>query len=166
MATPVVTQKTAPLSGEAMNIARARPAEDGQGRFLKRMRRELERLMGPEHAAWAEALACCGGPGSLAGVETRDEAGQMVVRVETPGHPAENLEVLANDHYLTIRSLPPKAGGEAAPTSQPRAVHAVIPLPEGADRDKVEANYANGLLVVRVPKNPHGKTRTIPLQKS
>jgi len=140
MANRITTSQPAPKAREAGNIARARPREEGRG-----------------HLGFGQAVA-------LAGVETRDEPEHLVVRVEAPGHPAENLEVLANEHYLTIRSLPPKAGGEPGASTEPRAVHAVIPLPEGADRDKVEATYSNGLLVVRVPKGPHGKTRKIPLK--
>ena len=154
MANRITTSQPAPKAHEAGNIARARPREEGRGHLLHRMQREMERLLGP---GFGMAVA-------LAGVETRDEPEHLVVRVEAPGHPAENLEVLANEHYLTIRSLPPKAGGEPGASTEPRAVHAVIPLPEGADRDKVEATYSNGLLVVRVPKGPHGKTRKIPLK--
>ena len=166
MANPVVSTQPAAAAHPAGNIARAHPADEGQGRFLKRMQRELERLFGPGHTPWANALARWGDPLALAGVETRDEADHFVVRAETPGHPADNLEVLANDHHVTIRSLPAKTGTEGEPTREPRAVHAVIPLPEGVDRDGMEATYANGLLVVRVPKNPHGKTRKIPLRPS
>jgi HSP20 family molecular chaperone IbpA len=44
------------------------------------------------------------------------------------------------------------------------ALHAMIPLPEGTDREKIEAIYKDGLLMVRIPKKRLGAGRKIPLK--
>jgi HSP20 family molecular chaperone IbpA len=39
-------------------------------------------------------------------------------------------------------------------------------LPPGINREKVEAKYHNGVLLVRLPKTPEGKGQRIPVQSA
>ncbi len=143
----------------------------------------MRRLLATHPLAWASPWLALNSRSPRQGAAVQEDGDCLIVRAETPGHRLENLEVLANHHFLTIRSLPtkafepstakpsstnmgaakPVAGNGATHDAELPAVHVVIPLPEGADREKITATYSNGLLVVRVPKCQQGKSRKIPL---
>lgn len=85
-------------------------------------------------------------------IEDYTEDGHYVVRAEIPGiNPAEDLEVTVASGYLTIRAH--RSGTfENKHRSEFRygSFSRTIGLPDGADADDVTADYANGILTVKV----------------
>lgn len=171
MAGQVISKKQAAAPVEKKQSSEAGPAVGADW---------MQRLLATHPLAWACPWLSMNWRNPRPGVEVREEGDCQVIRVETPGHRLENLEVLANHHYLTIRSLLPQAGepsttqaggakaaaGNGATCGgEPPAIHAVIPLAEGADQEKISATYSNGLLVVRVPTCRQGRARKIPLNQ-
>jgi HSP20 family protein len=85
-------------------------------------------------------------------IEDYTEDGHYVVRAEIAGiNPEKDLEVSAGADYLSIR---------AERSSQVESKHRsefrygsfsrTLPLPSGADIDDVTAEYANGILTIKV----------------
>jgi HSP20 family protein len=85
-------------------------------------------------------------------IEDYTEDGQYVVRAEIAGiDPGKDLEVLAGAGYLTIRAV--RAGqAEGKHRSEFRygSFTRTIELPPGADAGSVTADYAGGILTIKV----------------
>ena len=79
----------------------------------------------------------------------------LVLRVEIPGVPPENLKIETRDRNLVIKS---EGGGEEG-RSRPfaRAFH----VPADHDLKRVEARHEFGVLTVRIPKVEEAKPRKI-----
>jgi len=104
-------------------------------------------------------------------VDLYETSEQVVLIAEVPGLSMEDLDVVVTDSTLTVR-------GEGRP--QPAAgnmVHHRIERSQGAfsrtfdlaaaiDRDKVTAEYRQGLLKVVLPKRSRGKPRSIQVKTS
>jgi len=85
-------------------------------------------------------------------IEDYTEDGQYVVRAEIAGiDPGKDLEVLTGAGYLTIRAV--RAGqAEGKHRSEFRygSFTRTIELPPGADAGSVTADYAGGILTIKV----------------
>jgi len=120
------------------------------------MRRELDRLV--------RRLGGIGGNGeSLSSVawmpriDVKTEGDDMVVYAELPGIDEKDIDVSVTDGTLTIK-------GERKAESEKRdegwlirersygAFERSLVLPEGFDPDAIKAEYADGVLEVRVPR--------------
>lgn len=173
MTKPISIQKSKGPRKTPGTIHGAPSARKDSGESTRMLWHAFDRLLGPRRAPWVTSPDYFGNPDAGMVADAREEANQTVIRVKTPGHAIENLEILANEHYLTIRSLPPGSGSEgvasvdtsASHAAEPRPVHLVLPIPDGADRDRIEAKYSNGLLILLVPKEANAKGRTIPVNK-
>lgn len=98
--------------------------------------------------------------------ETDDE---IVVTAELPGVDEKDIEVSVEDHALTL-------SGERREEKESRergyhrreqmygAFRRTIPLPTGADPDRVSATFKRGVLTVSIGKAESGKRRRIPVQ--
>lgn len=95
-----------------------------------------------------------------------------VVHAELPGVPADQLDISFEQNVLTIRGSKPAAFdtqndgeirvfvGERVNGSFERSVR----LPEFVDPDRIEAELANGLLTVTVPKAQAAQARKISIR--
>ena len=85
-------------------------------------------------------------------IEDYTENGQYVVRAEIAGiDPEKDLEVLAGAGYLSIRAV--RSGqveGKHRSEFRYGSFTRTIELPPGADPDSVTADYAGGILTIRV----------------
>jgi len=88
-----------------------------------------------------------------------------------PGMKAEGLEVSIDKGLLTISGERLSTSGEDTTESKRYArerfvgaFRRVIELPQGADPDKVDARYVNGILSIRVGKREASKPRAITVQ--
>ena len=85
-------------------------------------------------------------------IEDFTEDGHYVVRAELAGiDPEKELEVMAGDGYLTIRAV--RSGqveGKHHSEFRYGSFSRTIELPAGADADDVTAEYAGGILTVKV----------------
>jgi len=85
-------------------------------------------------------------------VEDYTEDGHYVVRAEVPGiDPEKELEVWSGAGYLTIRAVRSDKAGEKHRTEfRYGSLSRTIQLPSAADTDDVTAEYANGLLTIKL----------------
>ncbi len=105
---------------------------------------------------------------SLLAGEVEETAGEIVVRVETPGMEKEDCRITIEGStlYLSGEKHSQRETRDSTYHIMERAYGAfqrAIPLPNNVDTDKAEATYRNGVLTVRLPKTGSSTARTIPL---
>ena len=79
----------------------------------------------------------------------------LVLRVEVPGVPPENLKIETRDRNLVIKS---EAAGEEG---QPRPFARAFRIPADYDLEGAQARHELGVLTVRFPKVEEAKPRKI-----
>ena len=100
-------------------------------------------------------------------VDIREEDEAYLVQAELPGVPETDLNVSIDDNVLTISA-------NADDQKEEKGAHAYLVrerrhasftrsfvLPGDADHEQVSANFKDGLLSLRVPKNRASKARKI-----
>jgi HSP20 family protein len=128
------------------------------------IRREFDSLFDRFFGGLAEPF----GGGWGWGLDVRDDGGQYVVRAEAPGFEPEEFDLQLSGDVLTIRAEhrhEHKDGDKAVEQHWSRYERSVT-LPAGAESDKVEATYRNGVLEVRVPKSPEAQPRRIAVKSA
>ncbi|MDB4877221.1 MAG: heat shock protein Hsp20 [Gemmatimonadetes bacterium] len=114
-----------------------------------------------ESRAWVPAIDV---------VETKDA---YVMYAELPGVDASKAEITFEQNVLTIRGAKPSliASSNQAELRVFAAERAIgsferaIRLPEFVDGDNIEAEFSNGLLIVRVPKAQAAQVRRIEIKQ-
>jgi HSP20 family protein len=94
-------------------------------------------------------------------VEYEDE---FIIKVELPGIRWDQVRVKLDGSIINISGKrEPERDGQAFQQveRQKGTFTRSFTLPESTLRDKVTADYRNGLLRVHLPKDPAGKTRSI-----
>jgi HSP20 family protein len=134
--------------------------------FLSRMRDEFDRLFGRISQRWPSLWE---GDGWRWGLEVRDEDDAVVVQAEAPGFEANDFDIQVSDNRLVLRaSKKAETKAQEGKTTEFReqACYESMTLPPGIDRDKVEAEYHNGVLTVTFPKTAEGKSRRVPVKNA
>jgi HSP20 family protein len=130
------------------------------------LRREIDRLFedtfggDSRRSGWAPA------------VDIREDGKEIVLEVELPGIKPSDVEVTAENGVLTIR-------GEKHSTSTEGSegrYHVIersfgsftrsFQLPSGVDERRIEADFSDGLLNVRIPKAALAQPRRIEIRNS
>jgi len=83
---------------------------------------------------------------------------EIVVRAEIPGFDENELDVQINNDILTIKAEKEKTGDNV---EEYRSFFRSMSLPSGIDADKVQANYRNGVLELRMPRSEGMQPRKI-----
>jgi HSP20 family protein len=142
-----------------MNVIRYEPFG-----FVNRLHRDLDRLLGSS-AALADDTS---GVTSdwLPAVDIKEEADGFVIHADVPGVDPKDIDVTLEKGILTIRGQRKSEAREEQDGY--RRVERVsgqffrrFSLPDAAAQDGVEAKYANGVLEVRIPKQPQVQPRRI-----
>ena len=114
--------------------------------LMRRFGDELERVFGKggEAAAWRPA------------VDVKIEKGRMLVHADLPGLKKENVKVTITGDLLAIEGerkteTEEKKGGYVHTERNYGRFYRAIALPEGADTEKVTAEFADGVLAITVP---------------
>jgi len=114
--------------------------------LMRRFGDELERVFGKEAelGAWRPAI------------DVKLEKGKMLVHAELPGLKKENVKVAITGDLLTIEGerkaeTEEKKGGWIHTERNYGRFYRAIGLPEGADTEKVAAEFADGILTVTIP---------------
>lgn len=132
---------------------------------LSRMREEfdrlLERLAGEFPSYWE-------GNGWRWGMDVEDQDDAIVVRAEAPGFEAGDFDVQVSDNRLVLRAAKKvESKGKKGETEvREQECYQSVTLPEGIDKDKVEAKYRNGVLTVNLPKTAEGKAKRIAVKNA
>jgi HSP20 family protein len=91
---------------------------------------------------------------------------EMIVRAELPGMDPKDLNVSVADNQLVIsgekkESSERKEQGVYHSETRYGSFHRTVPLPEGVDTENVDAQYADGVLTLRLKKTAPVTTKRI-----
>jgi HSP20 family protein len=119
--------------------------------LLRRFAEDMDRVLGEvgsgnslEKAAWVPQI------------ETEQRDGRLMVKVDLPGAEPEDIEVDIDDNTLVVSGERRQEQTERRGDVQIRErvygrFYRAIPLPEGADTSRVEAQLKNGELDIEIP---------------
>jgi HSP20 family protein len=112
-----------------------------------------------EHADYAPAA------------DVYETAGEFVIEIDLPGIERKALEVSLNDNRLTVRGERPAPRQDAAARRQPnrpfgRFLSKFGPLPASVDAKSIAAEYKDGVLRLRLPKQGEQKKGRIRINVS
>lgn len=132
--------------------------------FVNRLQRDLDRLLGSNAGLGDEPASVTAD--WLPAVDIKEEAEGFVIHADVPGVDPKDIDVTLEKGVLTIRGQRKVDAREERDGY--RRVERVsgqffrrFSLPEAAAQDGVEAKYSNGVLEVRIPKQPQVQPRRI-----
>ncbi len=136
-------------------------------------RREMERLF---ESFFREPFGPSAGKGILGGLrawspalDVAENNDEVMVRAEIPGVDPKQLDIAVQGNRLVI-------SGEKKDTTESKenALHRresyygaftrEVQLPSGVDSAKVDATYADGVLIIRLKKSPNSAPKKIPVK--
>jgi HSP20 family protein len=132
-------------------------------RVTERMRRTLDQTFG--QFGWPSFLTEQGGWSPLVDIEESDDV--YVVEAELPGVKREDVNVELVGNELTITGEVKERERKGALRRQTRRTGRFeyrVSLPDQVDAGKIEANLAEGVLSVRVPKSERAQRRRIEIK--
>lgn len=165
----VTEEKAAEPKLEEAKPAEAPPMAPREWSPFENLRREVERVF-DEFYRWPWRLpfsrtAFDIGPvwpgeaiwGAAPAVDIVERNQDYVITAEMPGVRADNVDVRLSDDRLTIKGAKEEKAEEERKgvyISERRygSFQRTFRVPEGVDRDKIEASFANGVLTVTLPK--------------
>jgi HSP20 family protein len=144
----------------------SRPVFDDSLADLENLRREMHRLL--DNAGTGQGNV---GAGVFPPMNVTQDADKFYVRAEVPGIKASELSISAVKNRLSI------AGKREIPNEHERVSYHRKERPEGSfnrtltlptelDVDRIEAQYADGILTLELPKAEAAKPRIISVKTS
>jgi HSP20 family protein len=129
------------------------------------MRAEFDRLLERLAAEWPSHLE---GDGRRWGLEVEDQDDVVVIRAEAPGFEAGDFDLQLSDHRLVLRAVKKtETKGKKGETEvSEQECYQSVTLPDGIDKDKVEAKYHSGVLTVTLPKTAEAKAKRIAVKSA
>jgi HSP20 family protein len=99
-------------------------------------------------------------------VDVREAEDEYLMEVELPGLTDKDIELNVEDNILTLSSKKEqekeeKKNGYLIRERRKHEFARTFVLPKDVERDKIKAEFKNGLLVVNIPKKPEAKPRKI-----
>jgi HSP20 family protein len=99
-------------------------------------------------------------------VDVKEQEDGYLMEAELPGLTENDLELNVEDNILTLSSKKEESKDEKQNgyLIRERRNHEFVRtfvLPKDVDREKIKAEFKNGLLVVNIPKKPEAKPRKI-----
>ena len=116
-----------------------------------------------------------GGPtlsgSTLPAVDVRETESDYLMEVELPGLTEKDVEVKLDNNLLTISSgkdekKEEKKNGNVLRERRASRFSRSFVLPESVDREKIGAEFKNGILHLTFPKVPAAKPKTIEVKAS
>jgi HSP20 family protein len=126
----------------------------------ERMRQMLEQTFGG--IGWSSPMVQREGWSPFVDLEDTDDA--YVVEAELPGVTRENVNIEFVDNELNITGEIKERERKGTVRRRSRRTGRFdyrVSLPDHVDADKIEANLADGVLAVRVPKSERAQRRRI-----
>jgi HSP20 family protein len=129
-------------------------------RELMSLQNQLARVTGS--LGWSD-----GGGTWLPAVDVFDSHEAVVIKADLPGVRLEDVDVRLEENVLTLRG---ERRPEAAPEEEFYRVERpvgrferIVTLPQAIKGDECTADFAGGVLTVRVPKHAETQPRRIPI---
>jgi len=106
--------------------------------------------------------------GGVPAVDVFEKDGNLILKAELPGMDEKNIELKLDGNVLTLRGERKLEEREERENyhrieSFYGSFSRSFTLPGTADRDKIQADYKNGVLTITVPTKPELKPREIPV---
>ena len=104
-------------------------------------------------------------------VDVREAEDAYVMEAELPGLTDKDIELNIEDNILTLSSKKEqdkeeKKDGYLISERRRHEFARTFVLPKDVDREKINAEFKNGLLVVSIPKKPEAKPRKIDVKSN
>ena len=104
-------------------------------------------------------------------VDVKETDSEYLMEVELPGLSEKDVEVKLDNTLLTISSRKEekkeeKKNGYVLRERRAASFSRSFVLPEGVDREKIDAEFKNGVLNLTFPKAPQAKAKTIEVKPS
>jgi HSP20 family protein len=111
------------------------------------------------------------GQTSVPPVDVRETDSEYLMEVEIPGLTEKDVVVKLDNNLLTISSAKEekkeeKKNGYVLRERKSSQFSRSFVLPEGVDREKIAAEFKNGVLHLNFPKVPAAKPKTIEIKAS
>jgi HSP20 family protein len=108
---------------------------------------------------------------SVPPVDVRETDSEFLMEMEIPGLSEKDVEVKLDNNLLTISSVKEekkeeKKNGYVLRERKSSEFSRSFVLPEGVDREKIAAQFKNGVLHLNFPKVPAAKPKTIEIKAS
>lgn len=134
---------------------------DNPWRRMRQLQREMNRLLGDFGSPAA---------GGYPGINIHSTEDGAVVKAELPGINPEELDITASENTLTIRGERKRSEPEAQAAWHRRerrmgAFTRSIEMPFAIDGDRVEAQFKNGLLSVKLRRVESQQPRKIAVKE-
>ena len=138
---------------------------------LSEFRREVDRLFDSflrEPFSWPDWSFA--GPWNPS-LDVRETDDAVTVRAEVPGVKPDDINISVTGNMLTLsgeKKETEEKQGNGFRHSERRfgSFRREIALPPGIDADKVTADYAHGVLTVKIAKSPEAAPKRIPVKAS
>jgi HSP20 family protein len=118
----------------------------------------------------AEQMAGLRGAPRIVPMDAYRRGDQFVIDLDLPGVDPDAIELTVEQNVLTIkaeRRFEPDAGDEFIITERPQGTFTrQLLLGESLDTDRLEADYDQGVLTVRIPVAEAAKPRRVEITKS
>src|SRR4051794_11098617 len=97
------------------------------------------------------------------GLDVQEGDKAIVIRADAPGFDADDfdIEIRGGNLVLCACQSEEKSQDEEGYQWQKRELYRSIPLPTHVDADKIDAQYRNGVLSVKLPKSEKTKSQKI-----
>jgi len=101
-------------------------------------------------------------------VDVLEKDGNLILRAEVPGMNQKDIDLKLEGNILTMNgekkySEEEKNGGYRRIESSYGSFTRSFTLPETVDRDKIHADYKDGILTITIPQKAEVKPREIPV---
>lgn len=133
---------------------------------LSRLRDEFDRMF--ERMTREFPLAKLNGEGWRWGLDVEDRDDNVLVRAEAPGFEANDFDIRVEDGRLVLRAerkVETKDDKGRVQETVERQCYDSVALPAGIDKDKVDAQYRNGVLTIQLAKTPAAKAKRVPVKE-
>jgi HSP20 family protein len=97
-------------------------------------------------------------------IDVRTNDDEVVFTCDVPGMKSGDLELVVDQHVLTLKGKRMFEARDGEQIMLGRAYGAfarAFELPEGLDEERLAADLADGVLTIRIPKQPKAKARKI-----
>jgi len=138
----------------------------GNSHPLTRFRDEMDALFNQFFGNWPATLERTFGRDRFWAMDFDENEKEFVLKAEAPGFEVGDLDVSVSGNVLTIKAEKKKESKEKKGHEyfEERRFERAITLPSGADPDRVEAKYRNGILEVHLAKTEDAQRKRIPVQ--